>query len=117
MSCDTTLDPIPQGNSRGITVVISTKDGFVDITDDDVNFMVKRNRDDADVDAAINITNSVGDHSDPVNGETIFRLGSTDTNITQDNYYYEITHIASGGAVTTLIGGRVKIIDTLKEPV
>jgi hypothetical protein len=121
MTCNTKLDPIPQGNTRDIVVVITDINGLVvDITNDKFNLIVKLIKTSPDSAAVINITNGIGedvDHSGPLNGQTTFILTSTHTNVALANYYYEITRVEDGGEITTLVLGRVSITDTLKDTV
>lgn len=103
-----------RGNSRTIKVVVSQGGVPVDITGDDVIFVLKQ---DVDVEPPlIEKTNSV--HEDPVNGTTYFYLTKDETAaLDVGRYYYSITLIQQpGGEVSTLAERLIDIDEPIREP-
>lgn len=92
MACNTApIDKdlvIQKGMTKAYEVQI-TKDGTAeDITGWTLTFIVKEKLGDPD-DSAV-IEKIVTTHSDPLNGKSLIRLESTDTNIATKSYYYTL---------------------------
>ena len=110
---------IPRGNHHDFIVTVVQVDLVTPepITNDDVNFIIKKNKTDLDVDAIYNVTNTPATpHTDPANGITTFLWTNAQTDIATGMYYFEATLITQAGDITTLNDGSISIIEPLRDP-
>lgn len=79
---------IPKATTKAYEVQITKNGGSQDITGWTIVFMVKEKMTDTDGDAIINKIITV--HFDPLNGKSLIRLETTDTDIPAKSYYYAV---------------------------
>jgi len=102
-----------RGNTVYWTCYFTDDDGdAIDITGATVSFIMKSNYTDDDADALISKTATL---TDPTAGECQFLLTSTNTDITAGEYYGEYQYVSSGGDVTTLQNGMIKVLRKVFE--
>lgn len=102
-----------EGFYRGDTVIIPlvfTDEGgeALNITGYTFWLTMKSSTDDADDDAALQVT--VSDHTDPSAGKTTITLSAEQTaGLEPGKYYYDIQMVSALGVVTTLELSKVKV--------
>ncbi len=75
-----------------------------DISDWTVYFVVKENKEDADVDAKI--TKTITSHLNASIGETLIELSTSDTNL-NGTYYYEISYLDDDANQEVVYYGKI----------
>ena len=80
----------------------------IDITGCTIWFTIKENEDDDDEDALLQ-KKIDPPHSDPTNGTALLNCSITDMTITPGTYYFDFQYLSSGGVLTTLTKGKIKI--------
>lgn len=102
-----------RGQDTTFKFALAGDTGRVDITADDVIFSVLS----APVSGTVLValTNGVGQHTDPTNGETEFTLTRAMTNVVAvpeetDSYWvYEVRRVQPGGEENVYVSGALKI--------
>jgi hypothetical protein len=103
-----TLLEIKRGDSKDYTLIFKDEDGnYIDITGWTVFFTAKIEIDDTDEQAVIKKTITV--HTNPTAGQTKIQLTSSDTNLTQTSYVYDIQIKKSTGEIKTIVEGLINI--------
>ena len=77
---------IQRAMTKAYEVQITKNGGSVDITGWTIIFMVK----DKMGDTVSVINKTIANHSDPVNGKSLIRLETTDTDIAPKSYFYAV---------------------------
>jgi hypothetical protein len=82
---------IIRGDSQSIAVTFEDEDGnALDLTGKTVFFTVKDIDDDADNDDDALIKKEVTNHTDPTAGKTTITIASTDTDLTPNDYVFDL---------------------------
>jgi hypothetical protein len=106
---------ITRGDDESIDVAVTDPDNDdapVDLTDQELTFMVKEHPDDDDDDALIEKTTGAGiTVADPETGVAVISIASEDTADISGTKYWELQ--VSGGSTQTLAGGRITIVPDL----
>ena len=100
-----------QETTKKFSVTISYNGSAPDITGDTVKVIFKKNKTDSDASAVLTKTADVTTNG--LNGQADFTLTPTDTNITAQEYWYEILWILSTGEEYVLENGTVSVYDRL----
>lgn len=103
---------IIRGDTVSITFTLTDENGDpVNLTGSTVYFTAKKQIDDDAADAKAVISKDVTSHSDPVNGETIINLTSSDTDIDLGIYFYDIQIKDSINNITSLPVKQLKVVE------
>jgi hypothetical protein len=87
---------IIKGTDNSITITFKENNVAIDITGYTILFTVKKQCDiNKDDDFAL-IEKTITTHSDPTHGESTLILSSTDTDIDEGNYYWDLRLIKDG---------------------
>lgn len=100
-----------EGETVNISGSITFNGSAPDISSDIVTLMVKKNRDDVDSDAKIDVDADVT--TDGANGNYYIDMPPATTTVTPGAYFYEILWFTSGGAKYVLESGSLIIIDRI----
>ena len=105
-----------RGDDISLSVTFKDEnDTPIDITGYTIFFTVKKNLD-GDDDSGALIAKTVTDHTSPTTGVTTISLSSNDTDLPEDNYYYDFqTKDSSGNISSTKKGYFVVELDVTKR--
>jgi len=100
---------IPKGMTKAYEVQITKNNAVENITGWTIIFIVKEKLGDDDGEAIIN--KEITTHSDAINGKSLIRLESADTDITPKSYYYSVKFIdvESPANKGVIVRGRITI--------
>lgn len=87
---------IIRGTDNSITITFKESGVVIDITDYTILFTVKKQCDINKDDTFALIEKTITTHSDPTHGESTLELSSTDTDIDEGNYYWDLRLIKDG---------------------
>jgi len=97
-----------RGDDFSRQLIFTDGDGVaINITDWVIFFTVKKNENDADVDAII--TKDVSVHSNPAGGISAIILTDTDTEVSPRIYWYDIQVKTDTGAIRTITKDKFEV--------
>ena len=103
-----------RGDNYTLNLTITKNDGTpYDITNWEVYFTVKANREDSDDDALI--SKKITSHMDPTHGITAITLGHNDTKDLADIYFYDIQVKRDDLTIATLMNDKIEFIEDVTE--
>ena len=107
---------IYRGDTKTFSLTFQNSEGNAkDITGATIYFTAKKDVQDSDDDAVIQVTQTT--HSDPTNGKSSIALSTDDTDIDPGRYNYDFQLVESDGSVTTLVVDRLVILADISRTI
>jgi hypothetical protein len=111
----TKLNDFYRGDTRDYALTFTSNGAAYNISGATIWFTLKKNRLDADTQAALQKT--LTQHSDPSHGITTLSLTASDTAIEPGRYFYDFQVKTQSGVIITFLSGVVNVLEDVTRTI